>query len=111
VVELWRQVKVGMAIVSFSDIFISFTLIVNALALMTPNYYHQYDQTLITSSSSSSLPLSVTPSTTSPAPATPDYFIQTALRFKALMLKIRRLSCLLIIWNILFLFLMAFVFP
>jgi hypothetical protein len=102
-----------MAIVSFSDIFISLTLIVNALALMTPNYYHQYDQPPTTPlSSSSSLPLTTPPASVAPsAPPAPDYFIQTALRFKALMLKIRRLSCLIIIWNTIFLFLMAFVFP
>jgi hypothetical protein len=79
-----------MAIVSMSDILISLSLIVNSLALMTPNYYRDYDESII-----------AVPS---------DYFTQTALRFKALMMKIRRLSCLLIVWNVLFIFLMAFVF-
>mmetsp|Transcript_10526 Transcript_10526/g.16002 ORF Transcript_10526/g.16002 Transcript_10526/m.16002 type:complete len:81 (-) Transcript_10526:15-257(-) len=79
-----------MAVFSVTDILISITLITNGLALISPD--------MIRVSPGQGDTQSV------------DYISQTKRRLQSLMLKMRKLSCLIAVWNVFFLLLMVFVF-
>ena len=93
-----------MGLFSLSDIIITITLLVNAIALMSSKVYVEINSPKVDDDTESSSLVLQQKEEGSPAEAT------TISRFYLFLNSMRKLSGLIVVWNVFFIILMLFVF-